>query len=756
MSIIQKPHSLVLRHNEKRANLTLADLVVVVLMLWGLAGGLLYLYRRRMVNGEGWFLLFLGGLLAFGAWRTASLQPLSLAIPGIGPAVVTIIPQVMIPVVYLSVLFVYFVEGASTAAWLILGLLGVQFLVGSLAPFVMVLTSGLRLFPGINLADVSSGIGLRASLAQVMALGVGMYLMIVAYQLLANRLEQRWAAASTWVSLIVSGLVEGALFAFGATWGTGAWPGALIGELAGWTLAGVSLWPVMAIYLSHLGADTWPGGRPPTRPPLGVLNQTFALQNALRESQARVVRLDAGLRVLTEARSVIVRSDRAGYMLEEICRRLARSGYVQLAWVVLSDGQPGGQSLAASAGQPMKFLETIGTGQALSPGLQMAEAAIKNSAPHVVQDTEDLSAREAWGEEAARCGLRSLATLPIHQSGTHLGVLCVGKKSPDGFDDEVLGLLAGVADDVAYGLRRLALERQSARRIHELDTLYELGMDLVSEHGVPALLQKLIDRSVRLLDAEGGAVFQCDPAQRSAECVATSQDGDVYAESRVDYGVGLVGQAAEDGRIYNERRSVDGCGPANSEQAFLVVPLKWQRDVKGVVLVMRPPGKPFTSDDQDLLGLMATQAAVALENARLIEIERRRSDELEALREASLRMTSNLDLNSVLEAILEHALKLISAWDAHIFLYDGERLQFAAALWAGDVQGSPFSEPRQNGLTYMVARTGKRLVVEDASSDPLFLDAVWDGAIVGIPLRSKTRNLGCDERRFQGSPSFPR
>ncbi|MGA9191223.1 MAG: GAF domain-containing protein [Anaerolineales bacterium] len=302
--------------------------------------------------------------------------------------------------------------------------------------------------------------------------------------------------------------------------------------------------------------------------------------------------------------------------------------------------------------------------------------------------------------------------------------------------------------------RRLARRGQDGRRTGEQDTLYELGVGLISEHGVQALFQKLVDRSVMLLEAEGGAAFQCDAERRWAECVAFTKKGETYREARVDFGHGPVGRAAEDGAIHSQIGRVEVAEASPGEMALLVVPLKWQNEVKGVVLVMRRANQPFTEDDKNLLGLLATQASVALENARLIEVERKRSEELEALREASLRMTSNLQLNAVLEAILEHALKLISAWDAHIFLYDGERLQFAAALWAGDVQRSPFSEPRPEGLTYTVARTGKRLVVEDALEAPIFEDAAWDGAIVGIPLRSKNRVLGVMNVAYEAPHRF--
>jgi diguanylate cyclase (GGDEF)-like protein/PAS domain S-box-containing protein len=99
-------------------------------------------------------------------------------------------------------------------------------------------------------------------------------------------------------------------------------------------------------------------------------------------------------------------------------------------------------------------------------------------------------------------------------------------------------------------------------------------------------------------------------------------------------------------------------------------------------------------------------------------------------------------MQPTLEMILDYALQLVAADDAHIFLCDGERLIFGAALWGGGHQQEPCAEPRPQGLTYTVARGGERIVVPDVSSHPLFQDYQWDGAIVGLPLRIGERVVG--------------
>lgn len=109
-------------------------------------------------------------------------------------------------------------------------------------------------------------------------------------------------------------------------------------------------------------------------------------------------------------------------------------------------------------------------------------------------------------------------------------------------------------------------------------------------------------------------------------------------------------------------------------------------------------------------------------------------EEFQAVHRASLSLTSNLDLQTVLSSILESALDLIPAHDAHVFLYREGELEFGAALFHGQHQQEPFSNPRPDGITSMVARSGEKIVVDNVLDHELFEDYQWEGAIIGIPL----------------------
>lgn len=186
----------------------------------------------------------------------------------------------------------------------------------------------------------------------------------------------------------------------------------------------------------------------------------------------------------------------------------------------------------------------------------------------------------------------------------------------------------------------------------------------------------------------------------------------------------------------------------------LTVPLKTPDGVLGTLCAHTRRRRTFREEEVRLLELIGASVAQALARLQALQAEQRRRAELEALRRASLDITSRLDLQTVFEGILEHTLSLTGANDAHLFLYDGRRLEFAAARWAGSDRRGPFANPRPHGLTYTVARSGERLVIEDAASHPLYQDAPWEGAIVGLPLKVEGRVLGVMNVAFTQPHTF--
>ena len=122
----------------------------------------------------------------------------------------------------------------------------------------------------------------------------------------------------------------------------------------------------------------------------------------------------------------------------------------------------------------------------------------------------------------------------------------------------------------------------------------------------------------------------------------------------------------------------------------------------------------------------------------LMTLVKQLADELDALKSLSLNLTFSLDLQTVLDAVVTEAMRLVkNARTAHIFLYSHGKLDFGSALNAEGIKNKPLSIPRKDGLTFSVANSGELIVVEDMACHPLYKDNPkhWTGSIIGIPLK---------------------
>ncbi len=134
-----------------------------------------------------------------------------------------------------------------------------------------------------------------------------------------------------------------------------------------------------------------------------------------------------------------------------------------------------------------------------------------------------------------------------------------------------------------------------------------------------------------------------------------------------------------------------------------------------------------------------------IQNRKLVFTLKQQADELDALKKLSLNLTSSLDIQTVLDAVVAEALRLVkNASTAHIFLYANQKLEFGAALDHDGIRNRPIASPRPNGLTYSVARTGDKIIVEDIKRHPLYANAApdWRGSIIGIPLKFNENVVG--------------
>jgi GAF domain-containing protein len=129
-------------------------------------------------------------------------------------------------------------------------------------------------------------------------------------------------------------------------------------------------------------------------------------------------------------------------------------------------------------------------------------------------------------------------------------------------------------------------------------------------------------------------------------------------------------------------------------------------------------GERFTEDDEELTKLLAAQAAVAIENARLYESSMRWLRQLESLNEISDALVSELELEPLLALIARRLRELVDARIVLIVLPDGNELRVAAAAGDGgdDIAGLRL-EPRQSKAGRVLER-GRSERVDRVLDDP--------------------------------------
>lgn len=161
-----------------------------------------------------------------------------------------------------------------------------------------------------------------------------------------------------------------------------------------------------------------------------------------------------------------------------------------------------------------------------------------------------------------------------------------------------------------------------ARRVEEQSALYELGRSLARDLDSENLPDLLLEKAVELVGAEIGVIS------------LREQDENFRVKAVRGLSEGMVGISFRPGEYYAGQAIVSGepvrlarveprfAGVWGKEMkktiSYLAVPITWRGMTKGVLEVgISPQERSFGDDDQRLLGLFASQAAIALENANL-------------------------------------------------------------------------------------------------------------------------------------------
>ncbi len=303
-----------------------------------------------------------------------------------------------------------------------------------------------------------------------------------------------------------------------------------------------------------------------------------------------------------------------------------------------------------------------------------------------------------------------------------------------------------------------------------LRALFEAGVALTSELSLDAVLQRLAEVAAQLTGARYAALGVIDETGSQLERFLTHGiDAETHAAiGALPRGRGILGALIHDAkplRLHNlseDPRSV-GFPPAHPPmQTFLGVPILLRGVAYGnLYLAEKELGEDFTEEDQELVTLLASQAAVAVENARLYEASTRWSRQLQSLNEIGNALATETDLETLLGLVVHHLRELLGARFVAVALPAGEdelRIAAAAGEGAGDLVG--VTMPRADSKSGRVLDRRRSERVDSVIDDPeVYQDVTRRIAArtgMWVPLIARERVIGVLEVHDKESPGTAR
>jgi phosphoserine phosphatase RsbU/P len=310
-------------------------------------------------------------------------------------------------------------------------------------------------------------------------------------------------------------------------------------------------------------------------------------------------------------------------LLRKVPRLIERLVDFHAFAVYMLDERQGELSIAYSVGYPEETARSL----RLKIGEALVGTSVAEGRPLLVNDvTADPRYREAVP------GTRSELVVPLRRKGKVLGALNLLSSMPGQFsetDEEVLRQFAAALSVAIENARLFEREREYA---DTLEKLAEIGRDVAAILDLDELLTRIAQLARRVIDYRTFGIMLLNGETGELEMKLAVQYGERTSIPSVRLGGGLVGYAALHKQpvlvpdVSKDPRYIKVVEDVRSE---LVIPMLFKDRAVGVFDLESPELDAFNKRHVEILTLLASQAAVAIENARLYETIRANEERLE-------------------------------------------------------------------------------------------------------------------------------
>jgi GAF domain-containing protein/ActR/RegA family two-component response regulator len=350
-------------------------------------------------------------------------------------------------------------------------------------------------------------------------------------------------------------------------------------------------------------------------------------------------------------------------------------------------------------------------------------------------------------------GYTTQLVLPVVVEGLTWGVLALVTRDRRRFDGDELVLLQAVAHQVGLAVTRAGLFAESRTKTRRLEMLTQVAQRLTARLGPDELLQRVVDAARDMFEAKMARLWLLEDDGETLALRAAS--GAMAGVNRLRLGEGLIGRVAAErtplvvADILTDPRAVNATViRAEGLRGFAGVPLLVGDRLLGGLAIATDHERAFGRDEVDLLLSLANQAAVALDNARLLTEEQTRRQHLGALLDINTKIGALVSTETLLTSIAEEAARLLGLDNAGFRVVDGDDLVLAGL--AGTAGQTMLRQRIKIGqsISGKVVAAGRTLVVSIPDTADLIPEhAAADAALgyttyLGVPLRIGARTIG--------------
>ncbi len=469
------------------------------------------------------------------------------------------------------------------------------------------------------------------------------------------------------------------------------------------------------------------------------------LLNELRQSLEQQTATADVLRVISSSPGEL---DPVFDAMLENATRLCDASFGTL-WLCESGGQM--RAAAFHGALPAAFLERWGVGTVFRPKPSVPSArAVSGGKPvQLVDLKEDQSYVDADPMAVASvdvAGIRSLISVPMIKDGVAVGAMTIYRREVRPFTEKQVELVCNFAAQAVIAIENARLLNELRQSLEQQTATAEVLRVISSSPGaLEPVFQAMLENATRICEAKFGTMYFREGDGFRA--VAMHGAPPAYVESRLhkllhpgpDTGIGRV--VATKRVVQVEDASADPAYSAGDPmrvaavdlggvRTILDVPMLKDNEVIGAIAIYREVVRPFTDKQIALVQNFAAQAVIAIENTRLLNELRQRTDDLtESLEQQTatsevLQVISSSpgELRPVFESMLENAVRICEASFGNLLLYENEAFRHVALhnapqAWAVEQQRDPVAPRGSARFLYHVADTKQISHIADIAEE---------------------------------------